>query len=359
MHKIAVDCRMIDSGGIGTYLKGILPYFIAKADCLLIGTHEQCMAYLRLPNVEFCYCDVKPFSIREMYFFPKDIAEKINTYDIFYTPYCNIPSGLRIPVYTTIHDVIFLDMPGLASRTGTAVRRHLYKKAVRKSETVFTVSQFSKERILANLNCKKPVVVAYDGVPEWLKRDDDDDDADIVKTETILFVGNIKKHKGLHILIPAFVRALGEGLTAQLVIVGNADNFRSGDDTIAGELAKTPPESVRFTGRIADKELKRLYKSAKLLVQPSLYEGFGLPPLEALTLGTRVLISDIPVFREIYKNLPVCFFKSGDSKDLTEKLLAAYDKAETPFELPETYSFERTARLIQEAFEASMPFSRS
>jgi len=66
--------------------------------------------------------------------------------------------------------------------------------------------------------------------------------------------------------------------------------------------------------------MEHLAESA-LLIQPSLYEGFGLPPLEAMILGTHAMISDIPVFREIYSDFPVVFFKAGDSNDLKNKKL--------------------------------------
>ena len=136
-----------------------------------------------------------------------------------------------------------------------------------------------------------------------------------------------------------------------LVIAGNADNFRARDTTVAREIASLPEDAVRFTGRISDAELSELYRRSTLLVQPSLYEGFGLPPLEALSLGTKALISDIPVFKEIYEGFPVVFFKSGDSDDLAEKLIAcANDTAPLP-PLPDRYSYKKSAAIILDALD--------
>jgi glycosyltransferase involved in cell wall biosynthesis len=345
MMKIAIDCRMLGTGGIGTYIAELVPYFLEKYTCLLIGEPEKIEAYRNNPNAELCPCTIPVFSVRELSAFPKSITKLINMYTIYYTPYCNIPSGIHIPVFSTIHDVVFLDVPGLASKTGTLVRKWFYKRAVKKSCVIFTVSKFSAERIQKTLRCRKPVVVTYSAVPSWLQ---DDDHLSVQKTKSVLFVGNIKKHKGLHILITAFRRALSEGLAAQLIIVGNADNFRTGDSTILKEIQEMPAESVQFTGRISDGELKTLYKNAGLLVQPSQYEGFGLPPLEALTLGTNALISDIPVFREIYAEYPVHFFKHDDSGDLAEKLKQCM--VLPPLQnVPEIYSFRRTFSLIAAA----------
>jgi glycosyltransferase involved in cell wall biosynthesis len=86
-------------------------------------------------------------------------------------------------------------------------------------------------------------------------------------------------------------------------------------------------------------------------VQPSLYEGFGLPPLEAMTCGTQALISDIPVFKEIYGGFPVTFFSAGDSEDLSCKLLELLrDKPPLRITLAENlvnkYTFQKTASII-------------
>ena len=108
MLRIAIDCRMIGSGGIGSFISELIPHFLKENECLLIGTHEQCAPFLRDQNVEFCFCDIKPFSFKESFAFPYEILEKINNYEVYFTPYCNIPSGINIPIFSTIHDVVFL-----------------------------------------------------------------------------------------------------------------------------------------------------------------------------------------------------------------------------------------------------------
>ncbi|MEE0886059.1 MAG: glycosyltransferase, partial [Treponema sp.] len=87
---------------------------------------------------------------------------------------------------------------------------------------------------------------------------------------------------------------------------------------------------------------------------PSFYEGFGMPPLEAMSLGTKAIISDIPVFKEIYKDFPVTFFKAGDCNDLAEKLLSIKNETDEIKEFPQIYSFEKTAEIIQKTLEESL-----
>lgn len=352
--KLAIDCRMIGSGGIGAYLCGLLPYFVAEHECLLLGRETDLAEFRDRPGVEVLSCDVKTFSLTELLRFPASLLRAINGCDAFYTPYCNIPGrifgGIKVPIFSTIHDVVFLDIPELAGRLGTAVRKWFYQHAVNKSRCIFTVSQFSAERIrsLLHFPASKPLVVTYNAVPHWFTEDGENLEMPASfqsRGRDLLFVGNIKAHKGLHILLPAFKLARKRGLNARLVIVGNAGNFRTGDDSILEQFQSLPEEAFSFTGRIGDSQLRDLYRQCRLLVQPSLYEGFGMPPLEALTQGANVVLSDIPVFCEIYRNLPVTFFKCGDVEDLAEKLLASW-RLPPPSGWENPYSFKKTARII-------------
>lgn len=350
--QIAIDCRMSGKSGIGSYFDALLPYFIKDFECLLIGSNSIIEKYKSCPGVTLCECTIEPFSVQELFFFPKNILQKINECFAFYTPYCNIPGGIRIPVYTTIHDIVFLDVPGLASKTGTFIRKCFYRRAVLKSAAVFTVSNFSAERIKTLLNCKKQLVVTYNAAPEYLLSHTDVTESIPKEKHSLLFVGNIKKHKGLKVLLDAFRLLLKKVPDARLIIVGNAENFRTGDTKVFEEIKKLPPSSVCFTGKISNEELKAYYRKAKLLVQPSFYEGFGMPPLEALTCGTNAVISDIPVFREIYRDFPVTFFSSGNSSDLSEKIEKSLELPDAQ-NIPDVYSFRKTFEIIRETLNKS------
>ncbi len=368
--RIAIDCRMIGSGGIGSFISELIPYFLEENECLLIGSHGQCAPFLRLANVEFCFCDIKPFSLKETFFFPQDVLEAIHHYDVYFTPYCNIPSGINLPIFSVIHDVVFLDVKGLTSMLGKIGRKMFYKRAINYSNTIFTVSEFSKERIIHHLKCKKPLKIVYNSAPSYLK---EPFEKKAEKKDQILFVGNIKKHKGLKILLDAFenARKTDENFKSKLVIVGNAENFRTGDEETVERIKRIDSSAdsqnisqngseslVVFTGKISNDELKYLYAESKFLVQPSLYEGFGLPPLEALTVGTRAIISDIPVFKEIYEGLPVTFFKSESAGDLAEKMLAFKDEPFTEKEkelISSKYSYKKSAEIILKEFAQNRP----
>lgn len=355
--KIAIDCRMSGKSGIGRYLDGILPGLIETTangnEFFLFGNENRLGEYKNIEGVEVYNCTIREFSLKDMFLFPHSIAKKINACNVFYSPYCNIPSGIKVPIATTIHDLVFLDM-NLAGAVGTHVRNMLYHYATFRSKKIFTVSNFSKERIQVLLRCKKPIVIAYNALSKNLadlKKEGTDKTGSL--NQIILFVGNIKKHKGLQTLLPAFVLARRRGLNARLIIVGESKNFRSKDKEFIAQLEDAQKVGdVQFTGAISDKELYNLYQKARLLVQPSLYEGFGIPPLEALSFGTHVLLSDIPVFREIYEGFPVSYFHTGDKEDLAAKLIPAFNQAKESLPpLPDKYDFKMTSQLILKELE--------
>lgn len=347
MKKIAIDCRMLGSGGIGTYLESLLPFFLIDFECLLFGNKDKIIQSLneQTNKLVIAECDIKCFSVKEFIGLPKKLLQKINDCDYYYTPYCNIPNGIQIPVYSTIHDVVFLDVPGLTSKIGVFIRKYFYQRAINKSKKIFTVSNFSAERIKETLKLKdKEIIVTYNAVPQWFI---EKKSKKVVKEKSILFVGNIKKHKGLHTLLKAFEIISQKEKDLKLVIVGNKDNFRTGDDEIPLLIKQFDQSKIEFTGRISNSELKDYYQKSTLLVQPSLYEGFGMPPLEALYSGINAVISDIPVFKEIYKDLPVLFFECENAQSLAEKILEGL-KMKAPVIKEEIYSFEKSyERLIK------------
>ena len=348
---VAVDCRMIDASGIGVYLRGILPFFLqTQNDFLLIGSTEQLHLFTSNANVKIIECNVKPFSIRETFFFSTRISKQINKAGVYFSPFFNFPSGIKIPIYTTIHDIVFPDMPELTSKTGLAVRMWFFCRAFSKSRKIFTVSQFSKSRIEHHLGTEKPIVVTHSAIQKMFL-DYRTKVQNGQRKDTIIFIGNIKKHKGLDCLLDAFFLAKKEGLMHRLIIIGSKDNLRTSDNTILRKIEKLGNDAVFFTGFVSDENLMEYLTTAALLVQPSLYEGFCLPPLEAMVLGTHALISDIPVLKEIYSDYPVTFFRSDDSNDLKEKLLELlFKKNVRTVSLPEylslRYTFQKTASII-------------
>jgi glycosyltransferase involved in cell wall biosynthesis len=346
--KIAIDCRMSGMSGIGVYLDNILTYLVQLENedhYYLIGDPTILSPISNRKNCTIVPFNAPIFSLREMVCFPTKI---INSCDVFYSPNYNIPFGIHIPIFSTIHDVVFLDVDNLVSTTGRFIRRLFLWRTAKISKKIFTVSNFSKSRIKHHFEKCNEIIVANSGINRELKA--------FIPNETktydsnyILFIGNIKKHKRLDVLLDAFEIAKKNGLDHKLVIIGDSSNFKSSDTSIMKRLSSLD-NNIIFTGRIENDQLYCIISKATLLVQPSVYEGFGLPPMEAMYLGCDALISDIPVFKEIYGSLPVSFFKTDNVQDLAEKLLTSIRKklvnSSTKNEIDSLYNLDRTAEMI-------------
>ena len=269
--------------------------------------------YVSFSNIRYVITDIKPFSLKELFLFPVD---EINKCDAFFTPYINIPGRIRVPVYSTIHDVIFLDLQQLVSKVGLLIRKFFIWRATKVSKLVFTVSNFSQERILFHFPKTKELKIIKNCISKDIR---EYDVRHIAKKDYFIFVGNIKAHKGLATLLKGYEMAQQRGLTSKLLIVGSSEKFRTSDRELSSLLNKM--NNVEFTGWVDDYKLCELIASAKALVLPSRYEGFGIPPMEALYLGTNAIISDIPVLKEVYSKYPVSFFEVDNPKSLCDELL--------------------------------------
>lgn len=319
MIKIAVDCRMLGMSGVGVFLKNFLDSALSRYSdihFLLIGT-SRLESYSHLENVDIQKVDVNPFSLKEFFSFP---VKEINGCDVYFNPNYNIPSGIKIPICCTIHDLLFWDVKEISSLIGRWIRILAVKRSYHLAKLVFTVSEFSLSRRHKHLGCKE-AIVTYNALRPAIVPVD----IPVPDKKYIVFVGNVKPHKGLKELLEAYT-GFGLGNIYDLVIVGDYRNFKTAFPEIL-EYGKI--EGISFTGKVSDEELSGLLKNASMLVQPSVYEGFGIPPMEALFLGVPVVLSDIPVFKEIYSGFPVTFFECGNPKSLAEAMERVEPYAET------------------------------
>jgi len=311
MNKICIDARMIDCSGIGRYLRNILQAIVAEYDTYLLGDPEKLQRYSCCKNAEIIPASSSIYSIREQI----ELPFKIPQCDVFWSPHYNIPI---LPIrakkrLVTIHDVFHLAFPDTLSPIKRLYSKTVIQKAASLSDAVITVSMFSNQEILRFCSCiPNKIHVIHNGIDTtFFHPITDQKKIKTVKNRYnlpenfILCVGNIKPHKNLERLLKAFENLINKGLTdAKLVIVGNKNNLITADNSAISLLAKSPAlrQNVIFTGHVDDKDLPTIYSSAKLFVFPSLYEGFGFPPLEAQACGCPVIVSKAASLPEICGN---------------------------------------------------------
>lgn len=219
--------------------------------------------------------------------------------DLVHFPHFNVPLLYRKPFVVTIHDLILLRYPTVRNTTRTAALYRLkflaYRltiaSAVRRARVILTVSRFTERDILREYpESAGKVVVAYEGCeiasgPTGTSAEAPGEPGgrDIL-SPYFLYVGNAYPHKNLEIFIP-LARRFPE---TRFVLVGKEDFFYR---RLADAVAASGVDNIVFAGYRTDAELATLYRDATGYVFPSLYEGFGLPPLEAMRFGTPVLAS--------------------------------------------------------------------
>jgi len=323
LMKIAVDIRMINKSGVGRYLRSFFPDLIKqKAHFFyLIGFEDDLKDIKDSGNIEKIIAKKGIYSPLSHFEFVKLVPGC----DIFFSPHFVAPA-FRIKAkrrVITIHDVFHISDYSTLRFFEKVYMRYLYSSSALRADDIITVSGFSKSEIGRFLNTGKADITVINNFVDTDNFYPLDDKAKALYKkdlfnhdfEFILYVGNIKPHKNLNRLIHAFSQIGDKSL--HLVVVGEKENFLKKDSEFDKTLAET--ERVIFTGYIDDTRLRALYNLAKFFVFPSFYEGFGLPPLEAIACGTPVAVSDIPVLREVCGDGAI-YFNPFSVDDIKEKI---------------------------------------
>ncbi len=223
--------------------------------------------------------------------------------DVSHSPNYILPAAIRCPSVVTIHDVAFLD------RAVHRLRSHLYLTALtllalRKAVRVVCVSEYTAGRLVERfpwVRAKTRVIgegLSERFAPQPAAAVDAFRARHDLDRPYALFVGTIEPRKNVPRLLRAFERAAVRGrLPHQLVLVG-ASGWKTGPVWTAYQQSRMR-ERIRFLGYVGDEDLPAAYAGADLFVYPSLHEGFGLPPLEAMACGSPVLTSNSSALAEV------------------------------------------------------------
>lgn len=299
---VAIDCRMIRSSGIGTCLQGWLPEILdilPNWDFLLFGDPRVIGQFIwsKRSNVEVVSFLSPIYSIGEQIEWLK--IRRSSPIDLFWCPHINFPLFWRGPLLITVHDLIFLALPdvfGLPKRIYAA----LFYLAIRwRANGVFFVSSFSSAEFRARIGIPRGVEkVIHNGVGEaWLTAPAQDRiQSGLDDSSYVVYVGNVKPHKNLGRLLQAFA-LIKERVPHRLKIIGRG-NIDNADKNIK-EAVSALGDRVVFLSDLSDAAVITTVSKAALLIQPSLYEGFGLTPLEAMAAGCPVASSTAGALQEV------------------------------------------------------------
>jgi glycosyltransferase involved in cell wall biosynthesis len=269
--------------------------------------------------------------------------------DVLHYLHTAAPLGrFRAPVVVNVLDTIGWSLPDYAlPRAYDALAR----RAVRKADLVMTISESARSDIagLFGMREDRIAVTPLAGPPI--------DDTARPKQPYLLFVGGTERRKNLRTVLEAF--ALGVSAEVRLKVVGpkTASPVNDDPDDLVGPLSTGQRERVDWLGHVSSEELERLYREATALVFPSLYEGFGLPVLEAMARHTPVICSNVSSLPEVAGDgaLLVDPADARALRDAIQRLLddqALRDRlVARGLDVAGSYSWQRTARLTVAAYE--------
>lgn len=336
--KIGIDCRMYASRftGIGRYvyeLTGNL-FRLDQNNEYILFFNEPEFSHFTPPNhrVRKILVDAPHYSLAEQTRFLRALnKEKL---DLMHFTHFNAPIFYRRPSVVTIHDLTLSFYPG--KKMASPLHRFGYhvtiNSAVKKAKKIIAVSNNTKKDLQNIFKIPdKKISVIYEGVHEKFqplhgkegqKKIEDVKQKYALNKPYLLYTGVWRSHKNLPNLLEAFHILKNEyGFDGYLVITGRKDPVYAPEleeKTLSLEL----DDDVIFTGLVEEKELVPLYNGALTYVFPSLYEGFGLPPLEAMQCGIPVAASNISSIPEICGKDNAVFFDPKSPGDMAEKIFS-------------------------------------
>jgi glycosyltransferase involved in cell wall biosynthesis len=291
--------------------------------------------------------------------------ERIDVLHVQYTapPFC------PAPVVATIHDLAFEHMPETFTRRGSMQLKLTVRRTAQRAARIATVSEYSRQDLLRTYRLSpEKVAVTYNGIEShFTPHSVSSNEADEIRRrfgisrDFLLAVGSLQPRKNLVRLIRAYakLRAEHSGFAPQLVIVGR--KLWLADGIFAEVRRQRWAEDVILTGYAADADLASLYRAATAFVYPSLFEGFGLPPVEAMACGTPVVTSNVSSLPEIVGNAAL-LIDPGDEEALAAALLRIVNDQPLRAKLREQgivqagkftwrAAAEKTLQLYRESFE--------
>jgi glycosyltransferase involved in cell wall biosynthesis len=326
MINIAVDCRKIRDGGIGTYLDNLLECWSkgdSDAQFILFHypQHRDCFGYMN-DSTRFVEHDYKKYSIKELYSFKKPLIE--NKADLFFTPHYTLPFNLPCKSVAVIHDLIHLKFPVKKNIIGRLYARNIIKHALKKADSVISVSESTRKDITAFFpkNSSRVEVIPC-GVNREVFRPLPEDEikqfrrAKSLPEKYIFYAGALKKHKN-----PEALLKLASYFKMSIVICsgdeGLFNKYQLGNPAAGGYLILR--KAVNF------EEMAHYYNASELLVFPSFYEGFGLPPLEAMACGIPVVCSNAASLPEVVGEAALSFSPYDEDEMIKSVEAALTDK---------------------------------
>jgi alpha-1,3-rhamnosyl/mannosyltransferase len=287
--------------GIGRYVTALaraLPPLLAPDERVTLLYDAAHSAALPPPGTGLAMLPVAatPFSARQQWSMPGALRQV--QADLYHSPYYLMPYFPGVPALLTVYDLIPLVLPGQSSARARLLFRWTCGRALRTARHVIAISQVTRHDYLTHFHISPDGIEVIPLAADPIFHPQPPDAMTAVRDRYglperfVLYIGSNKPHKNLMSLVEAWrmVRGRDHGARPQLAIAGPWDDRYAAPQQRAEALGLR--DAIRWLGPAPDADLPALYAAATLFVFPSLYEGFGLPVLEAMACATPVVCSD-------------------------------------------------------------------
>lgn len=303
-----IDARKVHDFGIGTYIRNLVRG-LAEIDgenrYVLLVHRDGREAFADLPPNFGTVLERSPvYSLRELISLSWRIHR--SKLDLYHSTHYVLPGLVNCPVVATIHDIIHLLYPEyLPNRLALLYAQRMISHTLHRADRVIAVSRNTKSDLLSHFDVDgQKIEVIPNGVEEVYRRPLQRDEIDRrlhrlgITRPYLLFVGNPKPHKNLDNVIKAYAQALKQApFDGPLVCVGPRPGAEMKILQRAQQLGIA--DRIRLVGHVESEALPALYQGAELFLYPTLYEGFGLPVVEAMASGVAVITSNTSALKEV------------------------------------------------------------
>lgn len=364
--KIAIDARMmgpLQTRGIGRYIEELVRALIKSApqhELILLVRDPKSSPFQDAKNVRHLKADIPWYGFEEQ--MKMTSLLKRAKADVIHFPHWNMPLGFSGKCVVTVHDLLLVHQPASAkASTRNPItagikrlgHRFVLRHALQEARQICVPSKWVAEDVRRlSPKAAHKIMVTSEGLSRFPAPD-----AERVPSDPFLFyVGSAYPHKRLDLLLEAWETLARRHPHISLIIAGEQDVFM---ERYRQAVERKNIPRVQFPGRLTDAELAAHLDHATEFVFPSSNEGFGLPPLEALSRGCPVVSSDSTCLPEILPTQGVFFFRDGDENDMIRAVETVLDPrsharesaAQAASIVRQRYRWEETAKRTLEAYE--------